>query len=198
MKPPILLAVMIALGSTGNVVAADIHDEAHFAAPSEPAPAELQRLRQLYFAAVQSADALEVAEREIRAMRAEDAGAPTWELLVAAYGGALQTLRAKHGRWPPARLRDLQEGLRTLDDVVEKYPDHAEARYLRLMSCYYLPGFLGRTSSVREDFHALGRLLPAARSSFSRDLYVAAAGFVLENGDLHPSDRARLERSLAL
>jgi hypothetical protein len=195
---PLLFAMVAALSPTDGGVRAETEVELLAAAPREHATAELQRLRELYFDAVQSAEALETAEREIRAMRARNATAGEMDVLLTAYDGALRTLRAKHGRWPPARLRDLQDGLRTLDQVVEQHPDIAEARYLRLMSCYYLPSLLGRSGSVREDFQALGRLLPGARSSFSRKLYEAAATFVLENGELHPTDRARLERSLAL
>lgn len=161
---------------------------------------EIAQLRELYFAAVKSSGALLVAERAIeRRLAALPASGPATETdaVVLTYAGALRTLRAKHGHWPPARLRDLQEGLRTMDSMVESYPDVAEIRYLRLMSCYYLPSLLGRTGSVTEDFRALARLLPAARESFSTDLFEAAAAFVLEHGELTAVDRVPLERSLA-
>jgi len=197
MKSSIALAIMIALAPTDGMAMVDLESATSITAPTEKVPAELQRLRELYFAAVQSPHSLALAEREVQTMRAADLAAPNMDVLLTAYSGALRTLRAKHGSWPPARLRDLQEGLRTLDGLVDRHPDVAEVRYLRLMSCYYLPALLGRTGSVREDFQALGRLLPAARHSFSRELYSAAAEFVLENGELQPNDRARLERSLA-
>jgi hypothetical protein len=156
---------------------------------------ELQRVRELYFAAVQESEALELAEREIERLLASGPDRQR-EAVLTAYAGALRTLRAKHGRWPVARLRDLQSGLEILDDVVERHPNLTEARYLRLMSCYYLPGILGRGASVREDFVALARLLPSSRAQLPADLYEAVAGFVLENGDLPPTVRAPLERSL--
>lgn len=163
----------------------------------EIAPPDLQRVRELYFAAVQSSDALAVAEREVR-RRIDSPSTLTEEraAILTAYSGALRTLRAKHGRWPPARLRDLQHGLSTMDDVIARFPDLAEIRYLRLMSCYYLPSLFGRSESVREDFSALARLLPSAKGELSPELYAAVARFVLENGKLTAAQRAPLERSL--
>jgi hypothetical protein len=165
-----------------------------------PAPVEIAQLRELYFAAVKSSNALLVAERAVeKRLAVIPASGPSTEgdALVLTYAGALRTLRAKHGHWPPARLRDLQEGLRTMDSMVERYPAVAEIRYLRLMSCYYLPSILGRTGSVREDFRALARLLPAARANFSAELFEAAAAFVLDHGELTAVERVPLERSLA-
>jgi hypothetical protein len=164
------------------------------------AAVEIAQLRELYFAAVKSSNALLVAEKTIEKRLAglpSSGPATERDAVVLSYAGALRTLRAKHGHWPPTRLRDLQDGLRTMDAMVERYPAVAEIRYLRLMSCYYLPSILGRTGSVREDFRALARLLPAARASFSADLYEAAAAFVLDHGELSPVERVPLERSLA-
>jgi hypothetical protein len=106
------------------------------------------------------------------------------------------TLRAKHGTWPPSRLRHLREGLSILDGAVAARPDEAEVRYLRLLSCYYLPGILGRGRSVREDFAALARLLPEARHDFPPELYAAMVRFVLENGGPSPPQRAALLAAL--
>ena len=94
----------------------------------------------------------------------------------------------------PAAIRG---GLAILDDVVARNPEHAEARYLRLMSCYYLPGILGRGRSVRDDFAALARLLPGVQHRYPPDLYRAIASFVLENGQPAEPLRGRLEGTLA-
>jgi hypothetical protein len=161
--------------------------------PADPA---LQRVREMYFAAVQHSDRLAAAEAEVdRQLDAARPGSPR-EAVLTAYRGALMTLRAKHGRWPPARLRDLQQGLDVLDAVVEAHPSLTEPRYLRLMSCYYLPAILGRGGSVRDDFAALARLLPAARPDLPPDLYEAVAIFVLDKGDIPAEPRARLEHTL--
>ena len=84
-----------------------------------------------------------------------------------------------------------------IDRVIARHPDHAEARYLRLMSCYYLPGVLGRKWSVREDFGELARLLPAEREHYPAPLYAAIVRFVLEEGGLPAEQKRPLEAALA-
>jgi len=164
-------------------------------------PPSLSEVRELYLQAVQDkaaiAQGLETIER-IRAARALQpmgtSGAFTAEETVLdAYEGALITLRAKHNLWPPTRLRHLREGLAILDESVAHEPAHAEVRYLRLLSCYYLPAILGRGDSVREDLAALAELLPAAAEQFPPNLYRTMVRFVLETGGLEPHERAELE-----
>jgi hypothetical protein len=153
----------------------------------------LTRIRQLYLAAVQKESAIVQGLETIDGLRAAGIGGSDVDAVLMAYRGSLVTLRAKHAVWPPTRLRHLRDGLDILDDVVARYPENAEVRYLRLMSCYYLPGILGRGWSVREDFEALARLLPAARHGYPPELYHAIVTFVRENGDLAPELRESLD-----
>lgn len=158
----------------------------------------LSRLRSLYVVAVAEERAVEQGLAEVRALRGSGAAAqPRPAVLLSAYEGALVTLRAKHGAWPPARLRHMRDGLRMLDAAVERAPDLAEARYLRLMSCYYLPAVLGRRGSVREDFRALARLLPQAASEYPPEVYAIVVRFVLERGDLSQEEQRPLRTVLA-
>lgn len=170
-----------------------------FALVPSPAEAEtpdsLEAVRELYFAAVQEESAIPRGLQAILELRASGA-APTGgttDVVLSAYQGALITLRAKHGFWPPDRLRHLREGLGILDQAVAARPEHPEIRYLRLLSCYFLPGILGRGGSVREDFGALARLLPSARDAFAPDLYRMMVAFVLEHGALEAPELERLQ-----
>ena len=162
--------------------------------------AELAPLRSLYLNSVSDARAIARGLDEVERIRAEARVHPGTPLdaTLTAYRGALITLRAKHAFWPTAKLRHLNQGLAVLDGVVRAHPDHAEARYLRLMSCYYLPGVLGRGRSVRDDFAALGRLLPGVRHQYPPELYGAIARFVVENGRLPAEQKSALQASLAL
>lgn len=176
--------------------ASQMREEGLFRPPGDPEP--FARLRRLYYAAVEEESAIEEAVAEIEWIGSElrpVPGSPT-EALLHAYAGAVVTLRAKHGFWPPSRLRHLREGLATLDAAVQAHPEIAEIRYLRLMSCYYLPGILGRGSSVREDFAALAHLLPKVRNDYPPELYGAIVSFVLENGSISEDERTRLEAAL--
>ncbi len=155
---------------------------------------DLSRLRSLYLASVEDEGAIDRGLREVERLRAGlSASAPEHVgATLAAYRGALITLRAKHALWPPNKLRHLRRGLEVLDAGVAAHPEVAEVRYLRLMSCFYLPSVLSRGWSVREDFAALARLLPSARSEVPAEAYRAIVRFVLEEGRLDPAERAEL------
>ncbi len=126
-------------------------------------------------------------------VRSEPGLSPTRERLLRAYEGAFLALRAKHGSWPPSRIRDVRAGFRLMDRAVEEAPDQAAVRYIRLMSGFYLPGFFGRGDEVDADLAALVRLLPGARDEFPGGLYPEVVAFVLEHGDPDPARRATLE-----
>jgi hypothetical protein len=169
----------------------DLGDRAH--------DVDLTALREAYFAAVGDAGAIPRGLGEIERIRGGGGVVAGSELdaTLTAYRGALVTLQAKHAAWPPRKLTYMREGLRLLDGAVAASPDAAEARSLRLMSCYYLPGFFGRRGSVREDFAALARLLPQVRARYPAELYGAIARFVVEKGRLDAGERRALEATLA-
>lgn len=158
-------------------------------------PAEVQGVRQLYGEALTSERAIPRGLAEVERLRAATRD-PHALATLTAYRGAFTVLRAKHGIWPPDRLRHTRNGLAVLDGVVAAHPRHAEARYLRLMSCYYLPGIFGRGGSVRDDFAALARLLPSVRGDYPADLYAAIVRFVMANGHPSPEQRAALQAAL--
>jgi phytoene synthase len=160
----------------------------------------LERLRLLHALSVQDESLLAKArearvEAEKVARTAPDAG--KWASVLLAYRGALEVVEARHAFWPRARMEPLRRGLPLLDTAVRRNPGNAEIRYLRLTSSYYLPFFLGRKWSVREDFSALAELLPSVRGEFPAEWYVAIADFVLENGEIDKRDRERLRRARA-
>lgn len=159
----------------------------------------LAPLRSVYLRAVCERPAVDHGLRMIdslRTARPDDEGA--WlNAVLTGYQGALITLRAKHALWPGTKLAHLREGLRIMDAVVRAHPELAEVRYLRLMSCFYLPSILGRNGSVREDFAALARLLPRVRAEYPPELYAVIVRFVLEEGDLADDQRRPLLRAMA-
>jgi hypothetical protein len=74
---------------------------------------------------------------------------------------------------------------------VRAQPSNVEIRYLRLLSCYYLPGILGRGWSVDDDFERLAELLPEAKDAYPPELFETMVRFVLEHGT--PTDERRTE-----
>ncbi len=98
--------------------------------------------------------------------------------VIQAYEAAFIILKAKHVFWPTKKMRHLNEGLPKLDALVDAHPLDVEIRYLRLLSCYYLPRFLGRSDSVDQDMKALAHLLPRAGKDFPTTLYQDMVRFV--------------------
>jgi hypothetical protein len=161
---------------------------------SLPHGPETERLWALYFLSVEEGD------WEARALALQDSLARRTlpeHRQVAALGGALEVVRAKHSRWPPNKLKYLNAGLEVLDSLTAEAPDDPVVRYLRLVSTYYLPFFVDRDDTVREDLAALVRLLPDRPDAFSPPVYGAVIRFVLANGSPGPEQRQRLEGALA-
>jgi hypothetical protein len=192
-----IIAVLQVLG-VGPAYASAPHPHLAAAVVTADERVDLEPLRELYLQSVGDSRAIAKGMDEIERVRARfgvRAGTPL-DATLTAYRGALITLRAKHAFWPAQKLRYLRDGLAILDATIAAHPEHAEARYLRLMSCYYLPGILGRGGSVREDFAALGRLLPGVRAQYPPTLYDAIARFVVERGRLPAAERRALEATL--
>lgn len=163
-----------------------------------PHDAELDDLREMFLAAVEDPDAIDRGLSEVAALRAaagEEAAEPA---TLMAYQGAFIALRAKHGSWPPARLRHLNEGLELLDAAVALAPRDVEARYLRLLTCFYLPRLFGRQPTVDNDFDALAILLPQAAHSFPSELYRTMTRFVLAEGDPTAEQQQALREAIDL
>ena len=112
--------------------------------------------------------------------------------IVAAYFAALTVLKAKHAFWPIKKMKYLREGLPKLDSLVSQHPIHVEIRYLRLLSCYYLPRFLGRGDTVNEDSKALSHLLLAAHKDYPPELYSDMVQFVASSKALNQDERNKL------
>ncbi|MEM8485106.1 MAG: carotenoid biosynthesis protein [Bacteroidota bacterium] len=111
---------------------------------------------------------------------------------IQAYAAAFDVLRAKHAFWPLKKMKHLRNGLPRLDALVARHPVEVEIRYLRLLSCYYLPRFLGRSDTVTQDFKALAYLLPDARASYPSQLYYDMVEFVASNSNLSQEERSSL------
>jgi len=158
----------------------------------------LQRLRTLYFLGVDEESYLDPAWAQAESLLAGigDAGLG-FVATLDAYAGAIQVLRGKHAFWPPTRSRYLRDGLGRLDRVLESHPRHPEARYLRLVSTWYLPFFFGRRDSAREDAAALALLLPEALDDFPPATFAGIADFLLGTRTLDEPGRIRVEEARA-
>lgn len=151
----------------------------------------LERLRLLYFLSVAEERYMVLAEGEIAWLR--EAGAP--EPVLRAFAGALEVVRGKHAFWPHDKVGHVRGGLAVLDEAIRRAPESRDVRYLRLLSCFYLPFFFGRGDTVDEDLGALAGLLTRGPGSLSPGSYVAVADFVLLHAELTDGERDALRAS---
>jgi hypothetical protein len=160
---------------------------------AQPDHAAVEQVRHYYLDSVAEASSIDSALVYLDARPALAA-----DPLMRAYRGAFIVMKAKHAFWPFKKMAHLKQGLAILDTLTEQHPDHSEIRYLRLLSCYFLPGFLGRGRSVEEDAQALARLLPGSRRHFPPDLYQTMVRFLLEADILEALQHQALRASLVL
>jgi hypothetical protein len=154
------------------------------------------RLRVLFVLGVKEPEYLDAADKAIADLASRRDSAPETSNLARAYRGAVRVVRAKHGFRPGRKMEHLKAGLPALDSAVASAPDQAEVRYLRLVSGYYLPFFIGRKEEVRQDFAALARLLPGKAGEYPPRWYLSVAGFVLDKGRIGKERQAELRKSM--
>lgn len=167
-----------------ELAAADAESARH----PDSLPLHFNRLRILYVLGVKEESFLGEGERTQAwlASRAKDEASAR---LLLAYRGALRVARAKHGFNLNRKLENLKAGIPLLDSAVAQSPRQPELRYLRLVSNYYLPFFLGRKGKVGEDFAALADLLPEYAGKYPPKWFLNVAGFVLDKGKLAEKEK---------
>ncbi len=161
----------------------------------------LDRLRVLYVLGVKEKEYLEKGKQEWKYLSTDTSPfLSKSSVLLLAYEGALVSLESKHALWPPhpSKMQLIKPGLQKLDSAVKLNPQQAEIRYLRLMTCYYLPFFLGRKESVREDFSMLANTLPESRKLFPSRWVINISQFVLKHGNLTLTEKITLANCLTL
>ena len=147
----------------------------------------VQQVRLLYISAVEEEAAIKEAMALIESAQHQNA-------ILKAYEAGLTVLKAKHAFWPTKKMRFLKKGIPVLDQLVEANPTHIEIRYLRLISCYYLPKFLGYSSNIEDDIRTLAGLLPASADTLPPDLYKAISTFIADHSD-HASANQDINQS---
>ena len=71
--------------------------------------------------------------------------------LIMAYVGSAQALKARFSWNPYNKLSYLSDGLKTLEEAINKSPQNLEIRFLRFSLVHYLPGFLGYKETLEAD-----------------------------------------------
>jgi hypothetical protein len=156
----------------------------------------LDRLRILFVLGVKEKEYLNRGNEEILFLKKALGKDEMAQNLLLGYSGAIRVVQAKHGLNLNRKWKNLEAGIPMLDSAVARDPVQTELRYLRLVSNYYLPFFLGRKPVVREDFSALAKLLPQAADQYPPKWFLNVARFVLEKGPLTEVEASRLKQTI--
>jgi hypothetical protein len=129
----------------------------------------LAKARQLFFAAVDG-DARSLRACDDLLQRCDEDPAK-----VAAYQGGCRLLQAARAPLPWDKGRLVKEGLALLDDAVRRAPGDLEVRFVRGMSSYHLPRFMGRAATAASDLAAVAAEAENATVTGELDLPIACA-----------------------
>jgi len=95
--------------------------------------------------------------------------------LIMAYLGSARLLEAARAMAPWRKGKLAKEGLRMLDEAVEKSPEQLEIRFLRAVSTSHLPDFFKRWKQSQSDLAWLAPRVPAAVAGGRLDARLGAA-----------------------
>lgn len=104
------------------------------------------------------------------------------------YLGALTALKGKYAFFPIKKYRLVLKGLEMMDAGVSLTPDNIEARFIRGMTCFYLPFFFKRKGTAVEDFNDILQQLQKSYHQYDSDMVINVTSFFLENLDLDNND----------
>ena len=144
------------------------------------------RMDLLYHVATEEEAWVDSLQTAVEAGLAQARETGTDSLVVSGYLGALEVLRAKHGTWPPSRIKWVRRGVERLDVLVEQRPTDVHVLYLRTVSTLFLPSIMGREEQATRDLESLALLLveePTSAADLNPAIQDRITGFVLEYGD---------------
>lgn len=108
------------------------------------------------------------------------------------YIGALLALRAKHVLWPQDKWRFANEGLKLMDEGLQRAPEDVEALFVHGTTCFYLPVFFGRSDDAQRDLRAIARLLPEQYQHYDPTLVRNVIDFIVQNIRLKQAEKNTL------
>ncbi len=158
-----------------------------------PDTAAINFLRNGFYAAVEDEEKVNLLEKYIFSRYSEDYS--SYNPLILAYYGGLQTLKAKHAFNPVSKLSHLILGLNRLEEAVAESPENIEIRFIRFSILDHLPGFLGYSEERESDKNKIFQLLLLKDySSTGFEIQKGMAEYMLESGRLTDIQESRIRQ----
>ncbi len=118
---------------------------------------ELEELRLSFYSAIEDDDNMQNFKAKLTTTFGEYS--PKTYPLGIAYWGVFQTLIAKHSFNPYTKLKELKNGLETIQQAINKDENNLEIRFLRFSVLHHIPDFLGYKDEKKEDAKKITELL---------------------------------------
>ncbi|MBN2104045.1 hypothetical protein JW835_08410 [bacterium] len=150
----------------------------------------IHRARQLFYQSVEHKDSLEKAIRLFKIIEKNEA----YEGMALTYIGALTALKGKFAFLPITKYRRVLHGLELMDQGIRKSPGNIEARFIRGMTCFYLPFFFDRKKTAHEDFRHIVRKLHTEADHYDAGLIMNVTDFLIENAELTSEESERIKQ----
>lgn len=140
----------------------------------------LKEARILFYQSVENSETIEKAISQFNEIRKNN----LYEGVALTYIGALTALKGKFTFFPLKKYNYVIKGLTLMDEGVLKSPNNIEARFVRGMTCYYLPFFFKRKYLAVNDFKQIVKLLNTSYDQYNAQMVMNVTAFLLENAEL--------------
>ena len=164
-----------------------------FADPySEVAKDDLEYIRETFYAAVDSENSLDELAAYIDEKFTEDK--ESYPVLVLAYEGGLQSLKAKYSPFPISKFIYVKKALKILESAIEEAPENLEIRFLRFAILHNIPSIMGYGKERKNDAQLIVDLLLKKNfANLDLNSQKDITKYMLDSGRLTEDQTVRLE-----
>ncbi len=163
----------------------------HFASVcySESAADTLDMARQLFYSSVENEKALEKAFNLFQKIGEQE----SYEGMALTYIGALTALKGKYAFSPISKYRWVLKGLQVMDQAIMMNPENIEARFIRGMTCFYLPFFFRRKKTAYGDFQFIVSKIKEEFYHYDGQMMLNVIQFLLDHAKLDEEEIQTLQ-----
>lgn len=159
---------------------------------SEPT---MESARKLFYDAVQDEDKLELAIKEFDQIMNKNS---KLKGVATTYIGSLTMLKGKHAFWPLKKIAFVNDGIEVMDKGLAIDPKNLESLFIYGSTCFYLPGFLGRSSLADEKLRfMISNLSDENIAKYDPEIMSNALKFLLEKIKLSDAEKSKVNSHLS-
>jgi len=160
---------------------------------SNPELETINRIRKLFYEAIESEEKLEELENFFSKNFTEKA--LIYHPVLLSYTGAIDALKAKHAINPFTKFSRVLSSLDILERAVNREPNNLEIRFIRFSILHNLPGFLGYGKERTDDLMVIvSQLAKKDYAQYDPKLQKNVIEFMLDSERLNTSQTVQLKK----